>query len=426
MTESLFLPPEFSRRDGSLWLEDCELRSLAASYGTPLYVYSRAALRRNVQAWTRAGAPIGARIFYAVKANTTRAILEECVDAGLGFDIVSGGELTRVLAAGAKPSDVVYSGVGKTTEEITFALQAGILCFNVESESELYRISNVAAELGKTAPISLRVNPDVDAMTHPYISTGLKSNKFGIPFSDALRLYKTAASLPAVSIRGIDAHIGSQIVSLDPFVHAFEKLLDIVEQLKTSGIELTHIDLGGGLGICYENETPPQPRELVDAIHASLERRGLGTFSLFFEPGRNLVASCGVLLTRVQFLKPGLEKNFCIVDASMAEMIRPALYEARMPLLNCTTPSVAPQQWDIVGPVCESSDWLAKGQTFSVRPSDILAMANSGAYGVSMESNYNSRTRPAQVMVEGNRVHLIREREKFEDLMRLEKSLRFS
>ncbi len=406
-----------------LYCESCDLRSVAETFGTPLYVYSRAKLRECASHWNEATKNAKARVFYAMKANSSKAILQEFLSAGIGFDIVSGGELARALAAGANPKNIVYSGVGKRSDEIQAALLADILCFNIESEAELYRVSAIANDLGKTANISFRVNPDVDAKTHPYISTGLKRNKFGIPFQDAFDLYKIAASLPGIRISGIDAHIGSQLTEISPFVDSLEKLLNIVDRLQAAGIFLDHVDIGGGLGICYTTENPPHIENLVQSLQNKLTSRGHGDLSLYFEPGRSLVASCGLLLTRVEYLKANESKNFCIVDASMTEMIRPALYQAEMPLFNCTVRKDLPHDWEIVGPVCESGDWLAKNQALAVRAGDVLVMPNAGAYGMSMASTYNSRVFPAEVMIDGDKALLIRERSTVEDLMQLERSL---
>ena len=412
-----------SEKDGRLFCESCDLVALARQFGTPLYVYSRAELKARAKAWVDAVSGAQDRVFFAMKANSTKAIVKEFFNAGIGADIVSGGELTRALHAGLAGSSVVYSGVGKRTREIAAALEAGILCFNIESESELYRISNTASELGKTATVSFRVNPDVDAKTHPYISTGLKNNKFGIAYHEALRIYKTATTLPGIRVSGIDAHIGSQLTDIAPFVHALEKILDIVDTLAEASISLDHIDVGGGLGIRYTDETPPSVNDLVTALRETKKQRGYELTPLYFEPGRHLVAPAGLLLTRVEYLKPASPKNFCIVDASMTEMIRPALYQANMPLFNAVIRHAAPRTWDIVGPVCESSDWLAKNLSLTVRAGDVLVMPNAGAYGSSMASTYNSRALPAEVMVEGDKATLIRTRSDIQSLMDLEYDL---
>lgn len=412
-----------SEKGGRLFCESCDLVALARQFGTPLYVYSRAELKARAKVWIDAVGSTQDRVFFAMKANSTKAIVKEFLNAGIGADIVSGGELTRALHVGLAGSSVVYSGVGKSTREIAAALEAGILCFNIESESELYRISNTASELGKTATVSFRVNPDVDAKTHPYISTGLKNNKFGIAYHEALRIYKTATTLPGIRVSGIDAHIGSQLTDIAPFVHALERILDIVDTLAEASIPLDHIDVGGGLGIRYTDETPPSVNDLVTALRETKKRRGYELTSLYFEPGRHLVAPAGLLLTRVEYLKPASPKNFCIVDASMTEMIRPALYQATMPLFNTVTRHDAPRTWDVVGPVCESSDWLAKNLDLAVRAGDVLVMPNAGAYGSSMASTYNSRALPAEVMVDGDKATLIRAKSDIQSLMDLEYDL---
>ena len=422
MPTSPFLPSSLTQNNGRSYFDGCDLNYLAEKYGTPLYVYSLTELRRCAASWAHEVTATKDRVFYAMKANSSQALLREFVKFGFGFDIVSGGELFRALAAGANPKNIVYSGVGKRTEEIRRAIEVGILCFNVESESELLRINSVASRLGKVAHVSLRVNPDVDAKTHPYISTGLKNNKFGVAFTEAVRLYKLAASLPYLAVSGIDAHIGSQLTELDPFIHALEKILDIVDDLKREGIRLDHIDVGGGLGICYTNEVPPVVATLVKSLRETLNRRGYNATSLFLEPGRSLIASSGILLTRVEYLKKTEVKNFCIVDASMTEMIRPALYHAEMPLFNCLVRSESSLSWDVVGPVCESSDWLAKNLSLTVSEGDVLAMPNAGAYGAAMASTYNSRPTPAEVLLLDGKDALIRERSKLSDLTLLEKS----
>ena len=416
-----FFPSSLTQNNHRFYFDGCDLNYLAEKYGTPLYVYSLTELRRCAASWAHEVTATGDRIFYAMKANSSQALLREFVKFGFGFDIVSGGELFRALRAGADPKNIVYSGVGKRTEEIRRAIEAGILCFNVESESELLRINSVAGCLGKVAHVSLRVNPDVDAKTHPYISTGLKNNKFGVAFTDAVRLYKLAASLPYLAVSGIDAHIGSQLTEREPFIHALEKILDIVDDLKREGIRLDHIDVGGGLGICYTNEVPPEVSTLVQSLRETLNRRGYSATPLFFEPGRSLVASSGILLTRVEYLKKTDVKNFCIVDGSMTEIIRPALYHAEMPLFNCRVRNDSSLLWDVVGPVCESSDWLAKNLSLSVSEGDVLAMPNAGAYGAAMASTYNSRPTPAEVLLLNGKDKLIRERSKLSDLTELER-----
>lgn len=423
MSEETCFPKGVFFVDGRARLEDVELANVARTYGTPLYVYSKKTITSNIEDWAKEVQNTPHRVFYAMKANSTRAILQLFLRAGFGIDIVSGGELARALAAGAHGSDIVYSGVGKTVDEIKAALAADVLCFNVESESEIFRISNLAGELNKTAKISFRVNPDVDPKTHPYISTGLKNNKFGIAYDQAVRLYKLAKSLPNIEISGIDCHIGSQITELQPFLDAAKKIADVVKSLKSAGIDLKHIDFGGGLGISYNGETSPKASQLVCALKNLMLEEGLHDIALYFEPGRHLIANAGILLTEVQYLKPTENKNFCIVDASMSDMIRPALYEAKMPLFNCYDRQGAVLNWDIVGPVCESADWLAKDIALVVRPGDILAQSNTGAYGTTMGSNYNSRPLCAEVLLDQGKIHIIRKRQSVQEMMQNEADL---
>ena len=416
-SESFPNPHGFSRRNGQVYCEDIPLTDLADQFGTPLYVYSLDALTHAVNDWKKAVQGTPHRVFYAMKANSNLGILHLFRRLGLGFDIVSGGELARALAVGANGKDIVYSGVGKSCKEIASALSAGIECFNVESIPELDRIQSVAERLDLTASISVRVNPNVDAKTHPYISTGLKNNKFGVAYESVSALYQKAATLPNIRISGIDAHIGSQITQVEPFTHAADKILDLVDELAKLGIKLDHIDFGGGLGVRYNDETPPTAVELVSAISERCKARGYGDMPLFFEPGRSLVAMSGALLTTVEFLKPTTVKNFCIVDAAMNDMVRPTLYQADMTIENCTTHATAPTTWDIVGPVSESGDWLGRERTLSIETGDRLVMTGAGAYGMSMASNYNSRCRPAEILVDGNETHMIRKRETMDDIM---------
>ncbi len=396
------------------------LAMIADQYGTPCYVYDAETLVRNYRAFDDALHGKPHQICYAVKANPSLAILQLFAGFGAGFDIVSMGELQRVLAAGGKASQVVFSGVGKREDEIVFALQQGIGCFNVESEPELYRINRLAADLGLRAPISLRVNPDVDAGTHPYISTGLKENKFGIPHEDALRLYRLAASLPALEIIGIDCHIGSQLTEITPFVDALDRILRLVDALVDEGIVLRHLDLGGGLGIRYYEETPPPVANYVAAIQQKLGQRPL---TLLLEPGRALVGNAGILLTRVEYLKPGLEKNFAIVDAAMNDLMRPALYEAWHAIVPVHPRDAVPIAWQVVGPVCETGDFLGHDRQLALAEGDLLAIKSAGAYGMSMSSNYNSRPRAAEVMLRDGEVIPIRQREQINALWRDEKLL---
>jgi diaminopimelate decarboxylase len=362
-------------------------------------------------------------VCYAMKANSNLAVLQTFAQAGAGFDIVSGGELARVLAAGGDAGRVVFSGVGKSREEMAQALQAGVRCFNVESEAELDTLNAVALDCGRVAPVSLRVNPDVDAGTHPYISTGLKGNKFGIAHGQALAAYRHAASLPGLRVVGIDCHIGSQITQLAPYLDALDRLLDLVEAVEAAGIAIGHVDVGGGLGITYTDEQPPAAGELVAGVLQRLDARGHGGRELLFEPGRSLVGNAGVLLTEVRVLKPGETKNFCIVDAAMNDLVRPAMYEAWMAIEPCQLRAGAAPVWDVVGPVCESGDWLGRDRALAVQPGDLLAVLSAGAYGMAMASNYNTRPRAAEVMVDGDRVHVVREREGYLELFARERLL---
>ena len=411
---------EFHRRDGVLHAEGVPLPFIAERFGTPCYVYSRAALERAFREFDAAFAAHPHLVCYAVKANSNLAILDLFARLGSGFDIVSGGELKRVVAAGGDPRRVVFSGVGKTEDEIRLALATGILCFNVESEAELERIDRVAGAAGARAPVSLRVNPDVDPKTHPYISTGLKRNKFGVAFADALPLYRKAAALPHVEVTGIDCHIGSQITELAPFVDAVTKVLELVERLGAEGIALAHIDLGGGLGIRYGDEAPPAAAAYGEALAGLLAGR---REKLLLEPGRVLVGNAGVLLTRVEHLKHGEERNFAVVDAAMNDLMRPALYDAYHAIEPVIDGTAAAGVYDVVGPVCETGDFLGHGRELSVSDGDLLAVRSAGAYGMSMSSNYNTRPRAAEVMVDGLEAHLVRERETVEQLYAQEKRL---
>ena len=406
--------------NGELALEQVALSAVAERFGTPCYVYSRAALTSAFAAFDRPFGGTPHLICYAAKANSNLAILNLFARLGSGFDIVSGGELVRVLAAGGHADRVVFSGVGKSTAEIGQALEAGILCFNVESRPELLRISQIAAALGKTAPISLRVNPDVDARTHPYISTGRKQNKFGVPFEDALPLYLEARSLPAIRVAGIDCHIGSQIVEIDPFLDALQKVLALVDQMAAKGIELEHLDLGGGLGIRYQDERPPAPDRYIGALLEALRGR---RERILLEPGRALVGNAGVLLTRVEYLKHSAERNFAVVDAAMNDLMRPALYDGWHDIRTVHRSGLAPGRYEIVGPICESADFLGHDRTLAVQEGELLAVLSAGAYGMSMSSNYNSRPRPPEVMVDGAQSHLIRSRETPQDLISRERLL---
>ena len=415
--------PFFHYEEGQLFVESVPLARLSHEFGTPLYVYSRAALRA---AWQRYAEAIGTHnvlVCYGMKANSNLAIIDEFARMGSGFDIVSGGELARVLAVGGDPAKVVFSGVGKQVWEMEQALEAGVKCFNVESVPELKRLSEVAVRLGKTAPVSLRVNPDVDAQTHPYISTGLKENKFGIAIESALDAYAQAGQLPGLRVVGVDCHIGSQITEVSPYLDALDKLLNLLTALQERGVKLAHLDLGGGLGIRYEDETPLAPKTLLMAVFERLAARGLSDLQLVLEPGRSLVGNAGVLLTNVQYLKHTEERDFAIVDAGMNDLMRPALYEAWHGVLPLQLTDIEPMVYEVVGPVCESADWLARARALRLSAGDTLAIETAGAYGFVMAGHYNSRTRPAEVMVDGESWHLIRERETFDDLIRGERVL---
>ena len=406
--------PHLAYCDDTLTLDCCGLPDLAERFGTPLYVYSRTAMLASLAAYQSALEGRAHLVCFAVKANSSLAVLQTFAQAGCGFDIVSGGELARVLAAGADPSKVVFSGVGKTRAEMRQALAAGVMCFNVESEAELETLSSVAVQSGQTARISLRVNPDVDAKTHPYISTGLKDNKFGIAHERALAAYARAAALAGLEVVGIDCHIGSQITEVAPYLDAVDRMLDLVEAVEATGVRVHHLDLGGGLGITYTNEQPPSAAELIGALLRRIDARGHGHRKLMFEPGRSLVGNAGVLLTEVLYLKPSHEadgKNFCIVDAGMNDLMRPAMYEAWMGISPCRLSDAEPVTYDVVGPVCESGDWLGRDRDLAVQQGDLLAVLSAGAYGMSMASNYNTRGRAAEVMVSGDQSWLIRDRE---------------
>ena len=404
----------FSYQNSRLHAEGVPLADIAARYGTPCYVYSRAALTDGYRQFSDALQGREHLICYAVKANANLAILNVFARLGAGFDIVSGGELQRVLAARGDPRKVVFSGVGKTADEMRMALAADILCFNVESAAELERLDAVAAELGKVAAISLRVNPDVDAKTHPYISTGLKQNKFGVAYTEAISLYRKARALANLRITGMDCHIGSQLTETSPFIAAVEKVLALVDALAAEDIHLEHLDLGGGLGICYDGETPPA---IADYIAALLKALGGRAQKLILEPGRVLVGNAGVLLTRVEYLKHGEEKNFAIVDAAMNDLMRPALYDAYHRILPVEQEDYPAQNFEVVGPICETGDFLGHDRTLAIAPRSLLAVCSAGAYGMSMSSNYNTRPRAAEVMVDGETVHLVRERETVKHLM---------
>lgn len=411
----------FTYRNGQLYAEDVPVRSLAEQYGTPAYVYSRATLERHFRAYDEALEGRPHLVCYAVKANSNLAVLDVLARLGAGFDIVSAGELERVLRAGGDPARVVFSGVGKQAWEMRRALEAGVRCFNVESETELDRLNQVAGELGVRAPVSLRVNPDVDAGTHPYISTGLKENKFGIDIADAPRVYARAAALPNLDVQGVDCHIGSQLTSVAPFLDALDRVLALIDRLAADGISIRHLDLGGGLGVTYHQETPPAPSEYAAAV---IDRLGDRKLELVLEPGRSIAANAGILLTRVEFLKCTEHRNFAIIDAAMNDLIRPALYGAWQAIIPVAPrDDVDEKAWDLVGPVCETGDFLGKDRKLRLAPGDLLAVRSAGAYGFVMASNYNTRNRPPELMVDGDRVHLVRRRETLDDQLGLEHRL---
>ncbi len=406
------------QEDGQLWAENVPLAQLAEQYGTPLYVYSRATLERHWHAFDQAVGSHPHLVCYAVKANSNLGVLNALARIGSGFDIVSVGELERVLAAGGDPSKVVFSGVGKTAAEMKRALSLSIKCFNVESEPELLLLNQVAAELGVKAPVSLRINPDVDAQTHPYISTGLRDNKFGIAFERAPQVYRLAHSLEHIAVRGIDCHIGSQLTTIEPFIDATDRLLALIDQLAAEGISIQHLDVGGGLGVVYHNEQPPQPSDYAKAL---LERlRHHAHLELIFEPGRAIAANAGVLLTRVEFLKHTEHKNFAIIDAAMNDLMRPALYQAWQDIVPVMPRAGEAITYDLVGPVCETGDFLGKDRDLVLAQGDLLAVRSSGAYGFTMSSNYNTRVRAAEVMVDNDQTYLVRQRESLSSLWALE------
>ncbi|MBA3581523.1 MAG: diaminopimelate decarboxylase [Gammaproteobacteria bacterium] len=404
----------FNFKNGALHAENVSLETIAQQHGTPCYVYSRATLERHWHAFDVAFGKTPHLICYAVKANSNLAVLNLFARLGSGFDIVSIGELERVLAAGGVPEKIVFSGVGKQAHEIQRALEIGIKCFNVESEAELAQIQLIAARLNKQAPISIRVNPDVDAQTHPYISTGLKENKFGIDINEAARVYRDAQKMPNIRIEGVDCHIGSQLTRIAPYMDALDRVLSLVANLKTAGIHLTHLDIGGGLGIRYDNETPPLPRELIEAV---LEKVAGLDMQILMEPGRAIVGNAGVLLTRVEYLKHNQEKHFAIVDAAMNDLVRPTLYDAWQDIVPVQLNSDSPAHtYDVVGPICETGDFLGKERLLSIKAGDLLAIRSAGAYGFAMSSNYNSRPRAAEIMVDDETLHVVRARETIAEL----------
>ena len=410
----------FTLKNGALHAENIALERIAAEFNTPCYVYSKAALNQAFKSFQAGLLDTNHLICFAVKANPNIAILNLFAKLGAGFDIVSGGELARVLAAGGDPQKIVFSGVGKTVDEMRAALNADIFCFNVESASELKRLNEVANSMGKIAPVSLRVNPNVDAKTHPYISTGLKNNKFGVAFDEAISVYEQAAAMPNIAVHGVDCHIGSQITELAPFIEALDLILGLVDALEAKGIHITHIDVGGGIGITYADETPPEFTTYAKAILAKLTNRNV---KLLFEPGRALVGNAGVLLTKVEYLKMGEAKNFAIVDAAMNDLMRPALYDAYHDIVALKPRAGDSHTYEIVGPVCETGDFLGHDRNLNLQEGDLLAIKSAGAYGMSMASNYNTRGRAAEIMVDGDKAYVIRQREKVADLFALEKCL---
>ena len=416
--------PHIHYTDGHLCVESQALSALAAQHGTPLFVYSKASMLHALAAYQRGFAGRNVQICYAMKANPALGVIQVFAEAGCGFDIVSGGDMARVLAAGGQANKIIFSGVGKTRAEMRLALQAGIGCFNVESEAELEVLSEVALALGTRAPVSIRVNPNVDPKTHPYISTGLKGSKFGVAHERVVPTYQRAAQLKGIQVVGIDCHIGSQITEVEPYLDAVDRMLDLVEAIEAAGIPLHHIDFGGGLGINYNGDTPPSADALWARMLSKLDARGFGQRQLMIEPGRSLVGNAGVCVTEVLYLKPGEQKNFCIVDAAMNDLPRPAMYQAFHGIIPLSPRTQAPTTYEVVGPVCESGDWLGHERALAVAEGDLLAVLSAGAYCMSMASNYNSRGRAAEVLVDANQAHVIRQRETIADQMQHEHLVR--
>lgn len=419
-TQNLPGQPHLAYRGNELFSEEIRLSDLAKTHGTPLFVYSKGAMLAALAAYQRGFAGRKAQICYAMKANPALGVIQVFAEAGCGFDVVSGGEMQRVLAAGGQASKIIFSGVGKTRAEMKGALEAGIGCFNVESEAELEVLSEVAMALGLRAPVSIRVNPNVDPQTHPYISTGLKGSKFGVAHDRVLQTYQRAAALPGIRVVGIDCHIGSQITQESPYLDAVDRVLDLVEAIEAAGVPIHHLDFGGGLGINYNGDTPPSADMLWQKMLAKLDARGFGDRPLMIEPGRSLVGNAGVCLTEVLYLKPGEQKNFCIIDAAMNDLPRPAMYQAFHQIVPLTSRTTTPETYDVVGPVCESGDWIGRDRELSVQQGDLLAVLSAGAYCMSMASNYNSRGRATEILVEGAAAHVIRQRETVTDQMRNE------
>ena len=423
MPQDLPGQPHLAYRDNDLRLEDVSLSDLAKRHGTPLFVYSKAAMLSALGAYQRGFAGRQVQICYAMKANPALGVIQVFAQAGCGFDIVSGGEMDRVLVAGGQADKIIFSGVGKTRAEMKRALEVGIACFNVESEAELEVLSAVAASMDLRAPVSIRVNPNVDPKTHPYISTGLKDSKFGVAHERVVQTYQRAAKLPGIRVVGIDCHIGSQITQEAPYLDAVERMLDLVQAIEAAGIPIAHLDFGGGLGINYKGDTPPPADQLWQKLLALLDARGFGERQLMIEPGRSLVGNAGVCLTEVLYLKPGSQKNFCIVDAAMNDLPRPAMYQAYHQIVPLQARAQAESNWEVVGPICESGDWIGHERALAVQAGDLLAVLSAGAYCMSMASNYNSRGRAPEVLVHGDQSHLIRRREAIADQMRSESLL---
>jgi len=422
MTSPHNLPgqPQLAYRGNDLFCEDVRLSDLAKEHGTPLFVYSKGAMLSALAAYQRGFAGRTVQICYAMKANSSLGVIQVFAEAGCGFDVVSAGELQRVLAASGPAEKIIFSGVGKTRSEMRAALQAGIGCFNVESEAELEVLSDVALSMNLTAPVSIRVNPNVDPKTHPYISTGLKGSKFGVAHERVVQTYQRAAALPGIQVKGIDCHIGSQITEVAPYLDAVDRMLDLVEAIEAAGIPIHHIDFGGGLGINYNGDTPPSADDLWDKMLAKLDLRGFGQRHLMIEPGRSLVGNAGVCISEVLYLKPGEQKNFCIIDAAMNDLPRPAMYQAYHQIVPLSQRTSAPDTYDVVGPVCESGDWIGHDRALTVQQGDLLAVLSAGAYCMSMASNYNSRGRAPEILVDGAQTHVIRQRETVADQMRHE------
>jgi diaminopimelate decarboxylase len=419
-TSNLPGQPHLAYRGNELYFEEARLSDLAAAHGTPLFVYSKGAMLSALAAYQRGFAGRDVQICYAMKANSALGVIQVFAEAGCGFDVVSGGEMQRALAAGGRAEKIIFSGVGKTRADMRRALEVGIGCFNVESEAELEVLSEVATTMKVVAPVSVRVNPNVDPKTHPYISTGLKGSKFGVAHDRVVQTYQRAAALPGIQVRGIDCHIGSQITEVEPYLDTVDRMLDLVQAIEAAGVPIHHIDFGGGLGINYNGDTPPAADVLWQKMLAKLDARGFGQRQLMIEPGRSLVGNAGVCLSEVLYLKPGEQKNFCIIDAAMNDLPRPAMYQAHHQIVPLAPRRATPNTYDVVGPVCESGDWIGHDRALTVQQGDVLAVLSAGAYCMSMASNYNSRGRAAEILVDGTQTYVIRQRETIEDQMRQE------